>query len=1289
MRNYIKIFLPVLFYFQITTVSSQWDVMTSGTTNNLNSVFFIDKNNGFAVGSGGTILKTVDGGISWALQPSGTANTLNTIFFVNASNGYAAGSSGTILKTIDGGVSWTLQPSGITAILFSVCFTDAGTGYACGLGGTILKTFDSGVSWTNLTSGTTNGLRSIYFPDPNNGFAVGFGGTILKTADGGISWTLQPSGTTGSLFSIFFPDPDTGYSTGTGGLILKTVDGGVSWSMQTSAVSNNLLSVFFTDGNNGFAVGSAGMILGTKNGGQNWVQQFTEGILQNLSAVHFATGTTGYAAGASGTIMKTINGGGGIFSHFIDVNNIKARINASGELFSDVPSSISFFEVPKGSGKTAIFASNFWIGGLDSSNQLHLAAQMYGQNGFDYFTGPVAGNYSDSLYMNTFKKIWKLDRENINYHRQNWNQPFYTMHLDIATWPATGNPANGEASRLAPYFDFNSNGIYDPDNGDYPLIRGNQAVYFIYNDDASLHTESNGSKLGIEIHAMVYGFDCPVNPALFNTIFINFEIINRSANNYDSVYTGIWVDFDLGNYSDDYIGCDTLLQSGFVYNGSSYDAVYGFAPPAVGVTFLNVPMNHGVYYNNDMTVWGNPAAPDDFYGYLKSLKKDDTPLPFRFMYPGEPDDLSQSSEVSAANIPGDRRYVISTGPFSLKTGGVKTIDAAYTFSRDLTGSNIGSVSLLKQNIQDIRAFFDNNSTPCGDPIHSDIILSVNKSDATCNSANGSAAVTITGGRPPYAYLWSNGSTAAAADSLKPGIYSVSITDSIGYGAFATVHINSAGGPAVSASVTNATCNGSENGALDVTLSGGSPPYTFFWSNGAATEDISGVPACSYDLLVKDGTGCVTAKEFTILQPSLFTLGTGLSAPSCGNTDGSLVVIPAGGIPPYSYQWSTGNTTPSITNVPAGFYSLTATDAGGCNITSMVALSDSGAPVAQITDVVYPHCGFNGNIYTGPVTGGTPPYTFLWNTGATTDSLTAIPAGEYGRVLTDLNGCKGVISFNLLDYPVAGDPICLVTVDSLTSNHVIVWKKSPPSGISNYNIYRLCDDGGYQLIKTIPYDSLNETILPMPDEIRHAAAYKISSVDTCGNETYLSQSHKTIYLDGKPTVDGKVLLSWNRYVGFPFPYYYIYRYSALTGWQVIDSVPNTENFYTDQFPPSGQVSYQVSSTHPGGCISGKAKKYNSSKSNTAVMEISVGISDIQKEEWITIYPNPNNGRFIIQFTTPVTGSIVIFNLLGEKIYVDGRSSTKTMIDLSEYSANIYFITLKNGDNAYHGKIIIHQ
>jgi len=281
---------------------------------------------------------------------------------------------------------------------------------------------------------------------------------------------------------------------------------------------------------------------------------------------------------------------------YLDINMVKARFNANGSDFWNQGLGNAWYEVPKGGGKHTLFLADMWIGGKDDQDSLHLAAARYNGGGQDIYTGPIMDTSAYSFSQDSlWNRLWKVNKSTIDSHKVNWQSPGYTPAEVIATWPGNGNTSLGQAALLAPFYDRNGDQVYDPYDGDYPEIRGDQAVYFIRNDHRGPHNESFGGILKIEIHGMAYAYDCSEDPALNYTTFIHYKVVNRSSNNYSDTYIGINIDPDIGDYSDDYIGCDVMRGSVFGYNGPNIDGTgapqhYGQYPPAQGLVYLKGPL---------------------------------------------------------------------------------------------------------------------------------------------------------------------------------------------------------------------------------------------------------------------------------------------------------------------------------------------------------------------------------------------------------------------------------------------------------------------------------------------------------------------------------------------------------------------------------------------------------------------------------------------------------------------------------------------------------------------------
>jgi hypothetical protein len=287
------------------------------------------------------------------------------------------------------------------------------------------------------------------------------------------------------------------------------------------------------------------------------------------------------------------------------LNNINARFNAYGNNFLGTDDRKGF-EVPKGSGKYTIYASSLWIAGKGADSSVYVSAEKFHSPNWPnptwsppdiaFWGGPVTDSVNYSKYFDTtWNRIWKVSKMEIELHKLFYLDPDYKVPPGIRDWPGNGNVSLGQAAMLAPFFDVNGDQIYDPLAGDYPLIRGDEALFFIFNDDRHPRYNSWGaSKMRIEVHGLAYAFNIPEDSAFNNTIFLNYKVYNLSDRTYYDTYTGIFSDLDIGYEKDDFIGCDVERSSYIGYNGIPVDGngqanAYGANPPAQAVTLLAGP----------------------------------------------------------------------------------------------------------------------------------------------------------------------------------------------------------------------------------------------------------------------------------------------------------------------------------------------------------------------------------------------------------------------------------------------------------------------------------------------------------------------------------------------------------------------------------------------------------------------------------------------------------------------------------------------------------------------------
>ncbi len=482
-----------------------------------------------------------------------------------------------------------------------------------------------------------------------------------------------------------------------------------------------------------------------------------------------------------------------------------------------------------------------------------------------------------------------------------------------------------------------------------------------------------------------------------------------------------------------------------------------------------------------------------------------------------------------------------------------------------------------------------------------IVLSLTITDANCGSADGSAIVTATGGNIPYTYTWSSGDSTALADSLGAGIYIITVVDTSGCSNSAAATISDVGGATVSnVTITDATCYGASDGAIDIDVSGGVTPYTFSWSNGSSSEDISGIGAGPYEINIVDGNGCITSASNTVAQPDALALTVSSVDANCGASDGEASVSTSGGTLQYTFSWNTNPVQADsiATGLSAGVYTVLVTDGNGCMDSISSAVSNIGGPTINVDLIEDADCGTSvGSIYLS-ISGGNAPYTYSWSDGSTDEDLVGVSAGNYDFMVEDSTACIATASLEISGVPPTFESICMLTVDTLTGMNLIIWEEIQTAGVASYNIYKESTQlDVYYLIGNVPIDSLSEFVDSVSDPAIRSWRYKIAVIDSCGNESNMSDDHKTMHLTINLGLNNSINLIWDHYEGYTFASYYIERYTTSSGWVSIDSMASNLTSRTDPSPPTGNLQYRVYSKHPNGCTADKSKNYNSSKSNT--------------------------------------------------------------------------------------------
>jgi Zn-dependent metalloprotease len=285
-------------------------------------------------------------------------------------------------------------------------------------------------------------------------------------------------------------------------------------------------------------------------------------------------------------------------------------------------------------------------------------------------------------------------------------------------------------------------------------------------------------------------------------------------------------------------------------------------------------------------------------------------------------------------------------------------------------------------------------------------------NAGCGVANGTATVTASGGTAGYNYLWNNGQTTNNITNLSAGTYTVTITDAKNCTASNSITVNGSALFSVAKSAVNNKCFGDNSGSASVYVSGGTPSYSYVWSNGVTINSITNVSAGTYFLTTTDGSGCAKTDTIVITQPTSLSATTTSVNANCAANNGNATATTSGGTPTYSYVWNNGQTSATTSNLIAGSYSVTVKDANNCSTSATITVGANNTLTSSASSNNV-NC-FNGNdgAITITANGGSGNYQYAWNNGSTTASLSNLSIGKYVVTISDGSACQKTDSFTI-------------------------------------------------------------------------------------------------------------------------------------------------------------------------------------------------------------------------------------------------------------------------------------
>lgn len=561
-----------------------------------------------------------------------------------------------------------------------------------------------------------------------------------------------------------------------------------------------------------------------------------------------------------------------------------------------------------------------------------------------------------------------------------------------------------------------------------------------------------------------------------------------------------------------------------------------------------------------------------------------------------------------------------------------------------------------------------------------------------NICSGSTAtITASAGS---SYIWSTGETTQSIVVSQDGLYEVTVTAN-GCSANAIKYVYVQPTPIAQPIIGNFSITPLQSYNYIVTSQ---PDVNYSWfAQGGAVQSGQGTNSVSvlwgstgpYSILCEqssDFLGCADTASALVssggcsLSVNVITYA---SNPVCA---GDTITLVGQVGQTANLQWTrngspiSGATTDTLKVVSAGTYQLQAT-ANGCTAASTANAITFGA--APTTPVINGNAAVNG-CSTQPVTltlNNTYP-SYAWSTGATTASVTVNTSGFYKVTVTGSNGCQSVsLPFGLNQSSTTPPSVCVVSVDSATGKNIIVWEKNNTAQVDSYFIYK--ETNVFDVFNKIGAIGVNDfsTFVDQSSNPRQQAErYRIAILDTCGNATLESSTHKTLHLSINQGLGNTWNLLWNQYEGFTFGSYNIYRGTSSGSLQLIGSISSGNNSYTDLTPPANVLFYQVEAVNPNGCNpTAKTGGYNSSKSNIISTEPN-SIQSIAVNVGVRIYPNPSTGEFTLSMDASGNQNVqvmvtdVVGTLILQTEYRLTNGNNQQQLNIDNATQGIYFVHL---------------
>ncbi|PSJ72201.1 hypothetical protein C7N43_35460 [Sphingobacteriales bacterium UPWRP_1] len=603
--------------------------------------------------------------------------------------------------------------------------------------------------------------------------------------------------------------------------------------------------------------------------------------------------------------------------------------------------------------------------------------------------------------------------------------------------------------------------------------------------------------------------------------------------------------------------------------------------------------------------------------------------------------------------------------------------------------------------------------------------------ANCGQPTGSISVISINGIGPFTYSWSHNPAlnSPSAGGLLAGAYTVTVYATNGCFDTYTAIVPNTGAPALNpVTVTNDLC-GTAIGTASVLASGGTPPYTYTWSNGQTGPAATGLTEGTYTVTATDNSGCIAIQTVTVVNVlSLSNVSFFIQEATCGQNNGFILASPVGGVPPITYNWSNGATTALNNNLAAGSYTLTATDANGCSVVKTEMLPGTPVPVA-VASVNAATCGFaNGSVQI-TVLGGTPPFDYQWeNPGFTGPDLSGIASGSYAVTVTDANTCTATTTATVANLAAPVLSVLQETPATCGQNNGAIWitatgGTTPYNYSAPFNVFGFAQNLSPGTYTTTVTDATGCTAMAMA-QVLQIPPPQLSAQSTPANCNEADGSVTVTLNGGTPPYNYLWLTDgtqWNTtdtvfsFSNLPAGNYTLQVTDADGCTSEITSTVTQENapqinlpqiietdagseIVLDVTTPDATYLWSTGDTTPG--ISAGPGLYwvevtvNGCTAYAETLVVITGINTPEAQNNFKVYPNPVNNLLWIENTTYATSGILEWQLTdvwGKNIVAHHRHTPlfyPFSINMQGMAPGLYLLHLSNGTQKEVKKIVKH-